>query len=633
MKKRSISILLIMSMMTLTLAGCGHSAAAPADTAASNAEDAVEVMAKPETQEEAAEPEVDREAYSMPESVHGAPVVVSGDIAYFLGAREIMSLNLTTSESEVVWMEDAAYRDKHAFANTYGLLLYDNLYFVRDYDDYSSSTPIAVRELAKLNLNTREVETVATFDEGCYCTDNMYYADGILYTDCNYKNDCFEIDEKGNVIQAINRAQCEEYALAPSNYSLTAYESGMKTLFPKETYAYNGKLLLYDDEYRLVVYDPANKRSTELGGQLLGLNDTQYIMSTYNDSAYTVGLINRQTGEYKFLANMDGYYSSIGSDNDYMYCAKVNTDTGVTDIGRLSLNDGKYSVIYTVPASDNGLDIDLTILGGIIKIDNYVYTIETHDCGLYPAAINLDTNEMIVGDTYYFQSGIADVGKIVRADYAESNDDGVELVTAKSALINVDDSYAGAMKINEVMNTRMDNLIEQAKEAVPEVQSMYEEAMEYASEDGMEPYYPTYSYTETVDDIDYVKDDIICFTVNGYTYLGGAHGMPYMETYIFNLETGDRLSLKDFVTVSEEELKDAVTAAMNKRIQAEGPELFWEDAEQTVHERVGYDYPYAYLAEDGIVFYFEPYLLASYAQGFVDVKIPYDVLKSEDGEK
>ena len=79
--------------------------------------------------------------------------------------------------------------------------------------------------------------------------------------------------------------------------------------------------------------------------------------------------------------------------------------------------------------------------------------------------------------------------------------------------------------------------------------------------------------------------------------------------------------------------KDVERAAVSKRIKSEGPELYWEEAENTVHDVVSFYYDNAYLAEDGIVFFFEPYLLASYAQGFIDVKIPYDVLTKDEDEK
>lgn len=630
MKKKSICVLLALSMITLTMAACGKATEAPASTGATEAteEEVTEVMAEPATEEEATEEE--NSVYSMPNSAYSSTVVLAGDRAYFLGNDEIMTLDIATGKSEVVWISDAEYRDQYAFSQGSGLLLGDNLYFVRCINDETGSY-CSSRELNKYNLTTNSIEAVGTFSSDNYCTGNMYYTDGVLYADLNGINDCFQIDEDGNVVKAMNRADIEEYAMVPEGYSLTTYESGRKTLFPKESYSQNGKLILSNTQSDVVIYDPASKRETELGGFVIAINDKNVLIETYDSGKYAYGLINRKTGEYKYLASLDDYYSSIGIDDEYSYFSQANEETGATEIGSISLADGKISIVYTAPVSETRLEVTLAYIASPVKIGNFVFTIESHDCGLYPAVINLDTKEMTVGDTWYYQSGIAGVGTIVRGTYSKASDFGQVLVTAKSALININDSYKGAEKINATMNARLDELVSRAEDAVPEAQSWYEESVEFAKENDTEVYFTPYSYTETVDDIDYLTDSVICFRVNGYDYLGGAHGTPYQEAYIFDLETGERKNIGDFITISEEELKDVVTAAVAKKMEAEGRDMYWDDAEQSVHEVVSKEYTNAYLTNDGIVFYFDPYLLASYAQGFVEVEIPYeDLQKAEE---
>ena len=51
-----------------------------------------------------------------------------------------------------------------------------------------------------------------------------------------------------------------------------------------------------------------------------------------------------------------------------------------------------------------------------------------------------------------------------------------------------------------------------------------------------------------------------------------------------------------------------------------------EDLEHTVADGISYESPF-YLSETGVVFYYAPYEIASYAEGFPEVTIPYSELE------
>lgn len=95
----------------------------------------------------------------------------------------------------------------------------------------------------------------------------------------------------------------------------------------------------------------------------------------------------------------------------------------------------------------------------------------------------------------------------------------------------------------------------------------------------------------------------------------------YADGKTFDLQTGKQLTLNDVIGNSEEELKEIVTAYFAEMIN-QNPGNFWDNAVESVREWTDLESTF-YLTEEGIKFYFEPYVLASYAAGFQEVVIPY----------
>jgi hypothetical protein len=97
--------------------------------------------------------------------------------------------------------------------------------------------------------------------------------------------------------------------------------------------------------------------------------------------------------------------------------------------------------------------------------------------------------------------------------------------------------------------------------------------------------------------------------------------MPYRSQAIYSLETGEKLGLSQIMKASEKEIKDKVVKEFSALMKRE-PDMLMPDAIQIVKDTKLSDMQY-YLTPDGICFYFEPYVLAAYAAGFVEVTIPF----------
>lgn len=184
------------------------------------------------------------------------------------------------------------------------------------------------------------------------------------------------------------------------------------------------------------------------------------------------------------------------------------------------------------------------------------------------------------------------------------------LATVTYTRLLVNDNFAGAEKIN----TCLYDYIEKRRAEFENTVRMDEEFLTGES--------MLYSYDSNIRDIKYFDNSRISFIQEDYEYLGGAHGFPIREAYVFDLTTGERLLLPDIISNTEDELKDIVTKYFSEIID-KAPDEFWPDAKETVHDSTTLDTTDFVLTDDGICFYRYPYDIAPYVGGFPEVTIPY----------
>lgn len=130
---------------------------------------------------------------------------------------------------------------------------------------------------------------------------------------------------------------------------------------------------------------------------------------------------------------------------------------------------------------------------------------------------------------------------------------------------------------------------------------------------------------KNVDEVSYIitynKDGKVGVLYEGYLFTGGAHGMPYRSSYIYELDTGEKLAPSQMLQKSNEEIKNSLVEQFRKRVE-ENKDWYWPEALQIVKDmdlsKIGY-----YITDEGIVFYFDPYVLAPFAAGFVEVLVPW----------
>lgn len=113
--------------------------------------------------------------------------------------------------------------------------------------------------------------------------------------------------------------------------------------------------------------------------------------------------------------------------------------------------------------------------------------------------------------------------------------------------------------------------------------------------------------------------------ISGYEYYGGAHGFPFRERNIFNLEDGSLITFADICGVSEEEFRRLAAEYTVKDYQEGNAGYFSTDEEslyETVYDYAGFDC-LMHMNSKGVVIEYSPYFLGPYASGHIEVTIPY----------
>ena len=626
MRKR-MSVLALLLLSALVYAGCGSKQAeAPGEEApASVTETEASATPKPELEEEETVKDAGISVVEtgfgaeIPDSVNASPVIVGEKGVYFIGENRVSIMDLESGNARTLWEGERVdgWDEMNATTGGKGILLKDNLYFLNTYYvKNEDSFTVPNYALVRLQSDGSESEVVYNYGEE-YASYNMYFADGTIYVDASGVGDRITIDADGKVAGVTDSSLASSSVAIPDSYHMVSYvNNGNQTAFPADTLESIGKLVLINPDYEYVLYDRDGSTSL-LGGEVSSYYNGKLLINRNTDdySGYDYGLVDMKSGEYTYLCYSDDRLNIVAMDNDYVYTSEDVEDGRSTIYNKISLKNGRIDMLLDKQYSEDSL---VTYVNGTMPcvLDGKLYTITSENYAMYNEIIDLSTKEETVSGESYYDSGIGQVGKLERCSEEYTAPDGTVLMTVNAEVLKVSDRYAGASKINAVMSDVLDSLSNHDADR-QEALSWYEDA----GEDNA--WFPRYSFDAEVSKITYLDEKVLGFEMNGYDYYGGAHGMPWKDNYLFDLETGERLTLGDLVAVTEEELDAIVVDAYKNNGEWE---YYWDESENTIIEGISYETTDFTVTEDGLKFYFYPYALASYAQGFTYATVPYDRL-------
>lgn len=132
-----------------------------------------------------------------------------------------------------------------------------------------------------------------------------------------------------------------------------------------------------------------------------------------------------------------------------------------------------------------------------------------------------------------------------------------------------------------------------------------------------------------VTDVLKINDRFLEVCESSYWYGGGAHGMPSRTERLFDLTTGEELTLNDFYTGTDEEFKTLVASKVKEDYERDSQKYFAGSADEAysnAYESANKDSGNISWYEDHAVYYFFPYDIGPYASGFIEVELPYEEL-------
>lgn len=152
--------------------------------------------------------------------------------------------------------------------------------------------------------------------------------------------------------------------------------------------------------------------------------------------------------------------------------------------------------------------------------------------------------------------------------------------------------------------------------------SLTEDARSYYDEDMESGFGPFTYYENSRISLARTDERIFSYSTSFSNFTGGAHGYYGCGGNTFDSQTGELLTLSDVVVQKEE-----CAAIVGDRIMKDYPEVAdfaGEEAfREIVRDEINNDVVNWEMEPDGIVFFFNPYDLASYADGMQVIKVTY----------
>ncbi|RIV26750.1 DUF3298 domain-containing protein [Fibrisoma montanum] len=131
---------------------------------------------------------------------------------------------------------------------------------------------------------------------------------------------------------------------------------------------------------------------------------------------------------------------------------------------------------------------------------------------------------------------------------------------------------------------------------------------------------------QTKGDTLHANSKILSVKLSAYAYTGGAHPNSSTSLYTFDRTTGKPLSLTDLVTDTTA-LLGIVEKAFRKH-QDLLPQYNLEERGYFLRDGKFFLPANVALARDGLLFYYNPYEIAAYAVGPIEVTVPYSQLQT-----
>ena len=635
----SIAGLLVLSLLT----GCS----AAGQMRKQREQTAREEQQGTEQEEEKEEEEIDPGfSYEFLYHLNGR-YAVQREMIYFASNEAVYGYNQITGEFETFPLTGADYEMPETYSGIAdnGKLYLDGEYLYYFTDVYQTEKEGFESLLYRIEPSTGEVYQMEfpfkDYVSDLYILDHQMYVGVYDKGNNNIEYHTMELEESGDSGEEITGTGEDPGASIPAGYNVTSVGNMKGSFFYIYQNAYFPQILLSDEEGNYVLYDPDTEEITELLSSDYSVNyydgwHILYYLSEYmsEDGAVHQYYRNLETGEkYELSAEKRNV---IGADAEGIYYMKHNSETDLhqtedqmwyqTYDSMKQEREGQYlyQIIWS-PYIKNNLDLAENSL--LTLSHGELYVIEDSGDQVVFASYNWLTgkseNAVVLADR-----GIDQIGQF----YYEADEELCENCGKAMYAYYVEGfTLSGSMPGDEEINAQLKEITNaQIQEIISSMSENIKEAGMDKEENHGKPRMNEGTF-KCEADLSYYNDRYIGLLWSELDYyMGAAHPMAYTVFRLYDRETGEELYLDDILACSEEEFNAVVTRKLEERY---GRYKEWEGRLEKISEKVGFledhhlkagDY---YLTDEGLVYYFGAYEVASYAEGMPEVLIPYDELK------
>lgn len=177
------------------------------------------------------------------------------------------------------------------------------------------------------------------------------------------------------------------------------------------------------------------------------------------------------------------------------------------------------------------------------------------------------------------------------------------------------DGNAAAAKINEYYG----GIMEKAMAYTDQTASL-------AKDDSGSPnFLSPYTYSQ-VFEIEFSSEEYLSIRRVTDCFEGGSHSLTSASFDVFDLSTGDRVTLADLFSVGREVWSERLMTLVSQQIKAAGNSSDSGWTSEPAGLASSFNENDFCIGEDGLILVFQPYSIAPYSEGIPEFRIPFDAI-------
>lgn len=494
-------------------------------------------------------------------------------------------------------------------------------------------------ELSVYDCEGNLLDTPYTNSNGIYLSVADYkdrvYIDVYDYSSDSYlKSEVLIYDPETKKCSRDNELQDVENRIRESNYTflISGENSLLRTLED-----FNGRIYARDDNGTIVELD---QKTGNMMNEVVSISGSWYVAAVSGDYVWVNGYNDENQDDYITIYNLknadkETLYSGSAENRPEVVCGRNGIFYGYNQKDAYFHPDRQ---LFMYNAASRKMDILFEekekpglsgyyyspFMSGVTVTDTDFYYLSAYDNKIGWKRYNFADKKVYDTNAFVHEYGWSEFAQVDAKKDIEYYPDNKEKALYKSYLeiVTIKDSVENADKINKALRDMDDSFIATCNN--------------HTTVDVLDPQDGDYWYSEsnerTLNDIYRIGSHYLLINYDGYDYFGGAHGMPYRVHLLFDLNTGDEISLADLCNMTESSFKNLV-AMKTVEDWKSGDNYYYNSYEdnpeyqnelfEEAKEYASKDMSVNYLA-DGIEVEYPPYYMGPYASGYICVFISYE---------